>query len=86
MSTEVDARLSFDLETTLSRARRIIGSVSTCDSKMKTRANKCCPFFDRYYEEAGVGKDRVLIKLASTWEGIRACEVLVMDTTCLLAK
>jgi len=54
VSTEVDARLSFDLETTLSRARRIIG----------------------YYEEAGVGKDRVLIKLASTWEGIRACEIL----------
>jgi len=54
VSTEVDARLSFDLETTLSRARRIIG----------------------YYEEMGVGKDRVLIKMASTWEGIRACEIL----------
>jgi transaldolase len=54
VSTEVDARLSFDYQTTVDRARRII----------------------RYYEELGVSKDRVLIKLASTWEGIRACETL----------
>jgi len=54
ISTEVDARLSFDTERSISRAKRIIG----------------------FYEEAGIGKERVLIKLASTWEGIRAAEVL----------
>jgi transaldolase len=54
VSTEVDARLSFDAEANIARARRIIG----------------------LYEEAGVGRDRILIKLASTWEGIKAAEVL----------
>lgn len=54
VSTEVDARLSFDTDGTLARARKLIG----------------------LYEEAGVGRDRVLIKIASTWEGIRAAEVL----------
>jgi len=54
VSTEVDARLSFDMQGTVDRAHRII----------------------KYYEEAGVSKDRILIKIASTWEGIRACEIL----------
>ena len=54
ISTEVDARLSFDTEATLERARRLIG----------------------LYDEHGVGHDRVLIKIASTWEGIRAAEQL----------
>ena len=54
VSTEVDARLSFDTEATLARARRIVG----------------------LYEKAGVGRDRVLVKIAATWEGIRAAEVL----------
>jgi transaldolase len=54
ISTEVDARLSFDTEATLRRAERLIG----------------------LYEEAGIGRDRVLIKIASTWEGIRAAEQL----------
>jgi len=54
VSTEVDARLSFDTEQTLQRARRIIG----------------------YYKDAGIPKERILIKIASTWEGIRACEIL----------
>jgi transaldolase len=54
VSTEVDARLSFDYEANIKRARRIIG----------------------LYAEKGVSKDRVLIKLASTWEGIKAAEVL----------
>jgi len=54
ISTEVDARLSFDTEGSITRAKRIIG----------------------FYEEAGIGKERILIKLASTWEGIRAAEVL----------
>lgn len=54
VSTEVDARLSFDVEATLAKARRLVG----------------------LYEEAGVGRDRVLVKVASTWEGIRAAEVL----------
>ncbi|XP_072550968.1 transaldolase [Salminus brasiliensis] len=50
VSTEVDARLSFDKDAMVSRARRLIS----------------------LYEEAGVSKDRVLIKLSSTWEGIQA--------------
>lgn len=54
ISTEVDARLSFDSEASIQRARRLIA----------------------FYEDAGIGKERVLIKLASTWEGIRAAEVL----------
>jgi transaldolase len=54
ISTEVDARLSFDTDATLRRAERLIG----------------------LYEEAGIGRERVLIKIASTWEGIRAAEQL----------
>ncbi len=54
VSSEVDARLSFDTEGTLKKAREIIA----------------------LYEKAGVSKDRVLIKIASTWEGIKAAEVL----------
>lgn len=54
ISTEVDARLSFDTQGTLQRARRLIG----------------------LYEDAGVPRDRVLIKTASTWEGIRAAAEL----------
>ena len=54
VSTEVDARLSYDTQATIEEARRIIGM----------------------YDAAGIGHDRVLIKIASTWEGIRAAEVL----------
>ena len=54
VSTEVDARLSFDTEATLSKARRLIG----------------------HYESAGVKRERILIKVASTWEGVRAAETL----------
>lgn len=54
ISTEVDARLSFDQPALLSKARQLI----------------------ELYDKAGIGRDRVLIKLASTWEGIRAAEVL----------
>lgn len=54
VSTEVDARLSFDTEATLTKARRLIG----------------------LYEAAGIDRARVLIKIASTWEGIRAGELL----------
>jgi transaldolase len=50
ISTEVDARLSFDTNATMARARKLIGM----------------------YEEAGIGRERILIKTASTWEGIRA--------------
>ena len=57
VSTEVDARLSYDTEKSIAMARDII---------------------DMYAKE-GIGKDRVLIKLASTWEGIRAAEVLEKD-------
>jgi transaldolase len=54
VSTEVDARLSFDSEATIAKAERLIA----------------------LYAEAGVGPERVLIKVASTWEGIRAAERL----------
>ncbi|MDD0973976.1 transaldolase [Pseudomonas fontis] len=54
ISTEVDARLSFDQPALLAKARQLIA----------------------LYDKAGIGRDRVLIKLASTWEGIRAAEVL----------
>ncbi len=54
VSTEVDARLSFDTEGTLAKARHLIGM----------------------YEAAGTPRERVLIKIASTWEGIKAAEVL----------
>jgi transaldolase len=54
MSTEVDARLSFDTAATVERAKRIMGM----------------------YNERGISNDRVLIKIASTWEGIRAGEIL----------
>jgi transaldolase len=54
VSTEVDARLSYDTEGTLARARKLIGM----------------------YEAAGIPRERILIKIASTWEGIRAAEVL----------
>ncbi|MFR0688039.1 transaldolase [Enterobacterales bacterium AE_CKDN230030158-1A_HGKHYDSX7] len=54
ISTEVDARLSFDTDATLQRAHRLI----------------------ELYDQQGIGRDRVLIKIASTWEGIRAAEQL----------
>jgi transaldolase len=54
VSTEVDARLSFDTACTVQRARRIMAM----------------------YEAAGVGRERVLIKIASTWEGIQAARIL----------
>jgi transaldolase len=54
VSTEVDARLSFDTEGTIKKARELIAA----------------------YDAAGIGKDRILIKIASTWEGIKAAEIL----------
>jgi transaldolase len=54
VSTEVDARLSFDTACTVARARRIMAR----------------------YVAAGVGRDRVLIKIAATWEGIQAARIL----------
>lgn len=57
VSTEVDARLSFDTEATVSRARRIID----------------------LYQGDGVHVDRILIKIAATWEGIQAAERLEKD-------
>jgi len=54
VSTEVDARLSFDTQGTLDKARQIIG----------------------LYEKGGTPRERILIKIASTWEGIKAAEVL----------
>jgi len=65
VSTEVDARLSFDTKASIEKAKHLIG----------------------LYEAAGIGKERVLIKLASTWEGIRAAEVLEkegINTNCTL--
>jgi transaldolase len=54
VSTEVDARLSFDTKGTIEKAHTLIAQ----------------------YEKAGASRERVLIKIASTWEGIRAAEVL----------
>lgn len=54
VSTEVDARLSFDTVASVRRAQRLVAM----------------------YEDAGIGSDRILIKIASTWEGIRAAEIL----------
>lgn len=54
VSTEVDARLSFDTEGTVEKARYLIG----------------------LYKNVGIDRERVLIKIASTWEGIRAAEIL----------
>ena len=54
VSTEVDARLSYDTEKTLTQARSIIAE----------------------YDKAGIGRKRILIKIASTWNGIKAAEVL----------
>ena len=54
VSTEVDARLSFDTERSITKARQLI----------------------ELYEQAGIGKERVLIKMASTFEGIRAAQRL----------
>ncbi|MBR9867801.1 MAG: transaldolase [Oceanospirillales bacterium] len=54
ISTEVDARLSFDTQATIAKARKLIG----------------------LYNEAGISNDRVLIKIASTWEGIEAARQL----------
>lgn len=54
ISTEVDARLSYDTERSIAKARQLI----------------------KMYNDAGIANDRIFIKLASTWEGIRAAEVL----------
>lgn len=54
VSTEVDARLSYDTEATLNTARKIIAQ----------------------YESKGISRERILIKIASTWEGIKAAEIL----------
>ncbi len=54
VSTEVDARLSFDTDATILKARKIIAK----------------------YNQAGISNDRILIKIASTWEGIKAAEIL----------
>jgi len=54
VSTETDARLSFDVEGSIAKGRQLIG----------------------LYEAKGISRERILIKIASTWEGIRAAEVL----------
>ena len=54
ISTEVDARLSYDMENSVTKARQLV----------------------KMYNDAGITNDRILIKLASTWEGIRAAEIL----------
>ena len=57
VSTEVDARLSYDTDATVEKGRKLI----------------------RLYNDAGISNERVLIKIASTWEGIKAAEVLEKD-------
>ena len=53
VSTEIDARLSFDTQSSVEKAKRII----------------------KLYEEEGISKERILIKIAATWEGIKAAEM-----------
>jgi transaldolase len=53
VSTEIDARLSYDTQESVKKARRII----------------------ELYAEEGISKDRILIKIAATWEGIRTAEM-----------
>jgi transaldolase len=63
VSTEVDARLSFNTVDTVEKARKLIG----------------------LYEDAGISRERILIKIASTWEGIQAAKVLEQEgITCNL--
>mmetsp|Transcript_23362 Transcript_23362/g.55387 ORF Transcript_23362/g.55387 Transcript_23362/m.55387 type:complete len:323 (+) Transcript_23362:117-1085(+) len=63
VSTEVDARLSFDTDATVAKARKLI----------------------ELYKDAGVDKSRILIKIAATWEGIKAAEILEKEgITCNL--
>ncbi len=57
VSTEVDADLSFDTQSSIARAQEMI----------------------RQYADRGIGRERILVKLAATWEGIRAAEALQMD-------
>ncbi|UOF93816.1 MAG: transaldolase [Bordetella sp.] len=57
VSTEIDARLSFDTKKTIERARYLIS----------------------LYEKIGIPRDRILIKIASTWEGIKAASILEME-------
>lgn len=57
VSTEVDARFSFDTKASVDKALQII----------------------KLYEEQGISKDRILIKIASTWEGIKAAQILQRD-------
>lgn len=57
ISTEVDARLSFDTQGTIDKAHKLVA----------------------LYKDAGIEKDRILIKVAATWEGIRAAEVLEQE-------
>lgn len=57
VSTEVDARLSFDVEGSIAKARTLIG----------------------YYEKAGMSRERILIKVAATWEGICAANQLTRE-------
>jgi transaldolase len=54
VSTETDAKLSFDVDGLVAKARRFID----------------------LYQKNGIGRERILVKIASTWEGIRACEIL----------
>ena len=57
VSTEVDARLSFDVESSVAKAKSLMAR----------------------YDRAGIGQERILIKLASTWEGIQAARLLARD-------
>ena len=57
VSTEVDARLSFDIDATVAKARELIA----------------------LYESQGIRRERILIKVATTWEGVRAAEILEQE-------
>lgn len=57
VSTEVDARLSFDYNKTIEKARQII----------------------KFYKDLGISRERILIKIAATWEGIKAAKILELE-------
>lgn len=62
VSTEIDARLSYDTDATVKKGKEII----------------------ELYKAAGIDKDRILLKIASTWEGLQACRILEVCSSTIL--
>lgn len=88
VSTEVDARFSFDTKESVNKALHIIDvgclPISSfllvlVDRRKRTKLAGPADTFSQLYKEQGISKDRVLIKIAATWEGIKAAEILQRD-------